>query len=235
MNKTLKLPIIAIIGCDGSGKTTICHELEQWLNSIHPTKLCHLGRQTGNIRRRLIKLPYIGRKLDKNIAKTNKKAKSSDGPNGWVAIGIFIMSLRRVYRFYKMLRLRKKGFYILTDRFPQLSVIGGLDGPDLTTKNPINRTTQILTKLERILYKWMIKHTPDLVIRLNVTLETAQKRKPDHRVESLIKKIDTLQQLTYHGAPIVDIDNNDKPLETTLQEAKTAIVKILHLPHNLIQ
>lgn len=229
MTTKTHLPIIAIIGCDGSGKTTICQELEQWLNTIHPTRLCHLGRQTGNIRRQLIKLPFIGKKLDKNIAKTNKKAKSSKGPNGLIATGIFIMSLRRVYRFCKMLYLRKKGFYILTDRYPQTSIIGGLDGPDLTTKDPVSHITQFLTKLERKLYQWMVNHTPDVVIRLNVTVETAQKRKPDHRIESLIKKIDTLQQLTYNGAPIIDIDNNTQPLDITLQQVKKAVAQTLHL------
>ncbi len=222
-------PIIAIIGCDGSGKTTVCQELERWLNTIHPTKLCHLGRQTGNIRRRLIKFPFIGKKLDKNITKTNKKAKSTEGPKGLLALGIFIMSLRRVYRFYKMLSLRKQGFYILTDRFPQVSVIGGLDGPDLTTKNPTSPMTKFLTKIENMLYHWMISHTPNLVIRLNVTVETAKKRKPDHRIESMIKKINTLQQLTYNGAPIVDIDNNKQSVENTIQQAKEVIANQLHI------
>ncbi|PXY99719.1 nucleoside triphosphate hydrolase [Commensalibacter melissae] len=229
MTQSSTPPIIAIIGCDGSGKTTVCLELERWLNSVHPTKLCHLGRQTGNIRRRLIKLPFLGKKLDKNITKTNKQAKSKKGPNALLALGIFIMSLRRVYRFYRMLSLRKQGFYILTDRFPQVAIIGGLDGPDLTTENPASSITRLLTKLERSLYNWMINHTPDLVIRLNVTVETAQQRKPDHRLESMIKKIGTLQQLTYNGAPIIDIDNNTQPIEETINQAKKAIAKKLNI------
>ena len=139
------------------------------------------------------------------------------------------MSLRRVYRFYRMLSLRKQGFYILTDRFPQVAVIGGLDGPDLTTENPASSITRLLTKLERSLYNWMINHTPDLVIRLNVTVETAQQRKPDHRPESMIKKIGTLQQLTYNGAPIIDIDNNTQPIKETINQAKKAIAEKLNI------
>lgn len=227
MKQDKSLPVIAIIGADGSGKSTVCTELKIWLEARYPVKLCHLGRQTGGIGRMIAKLPFFGKKLDHGIAGKANKARSDKGPKAGVAFIMFLLSLKRVYRFYKMLRLKKQGFLIITDRFPQTSVIGGLDGPDLTVDHPDNIISSYLTKWERKLYYWMTDHKPDLVIRLNVDIDTAMKRKPDHRLSSMVKKIETIQKITFDGAPILDLHSNTQPLEEIIQEAKSAIAEVL--------
>ena len=42
-----KAPIIAVVGSDGSGKSTVSEELLKLMSSYRPTALCHLGKQTG--------------------------------------------------------------------------------------------------------------------------------------------------------------------------------------------
>ncbi|CAI3949136.1 Thymidylate kinase (Tmk) (PDB:3LV8) [Commensalibacter communis] len=227
MKQNVNLPIIAIIGADGSGKSTICSELMTWLEGRYPVRLCHLGRQTGNIGRMIAKLPFLGKKLDHKIAGKANKARSDKGPKAGVACIMFLLSLKRVYRFYKMLRLKKQGFLIITDRYPQISVIGGLDGPDLTIDHPDNIISRWLTQWERRLYRWMADHKPDLVIRLNVDIDTAMKRKPDHRLSSMVKKIESIEKLTFNGAPIIDLYSHKQPLEEIIQEAKNAIREVL--------
>lgn len=227
MKKNQRLPIIAIIGVDGSGKTTVCSEIVMWLQNQYPVRLCHLGRQTGGIGRKIAKLPFLGKNLDNKIAGKANKARSDKGPKAGVAFIMFLLSLKRVYRFYKMLRLKKQGFLIITDRFPQTSVIGGLDGPDLTVDNPASFIARILTRWERRLYNWMTDHKPDLVIRLNVDLETAMQRKPDHRLSSMEKKIATIEVITFKGAPILDLYSHKQPLDEIIQEVKKRITEIL--------
>jgi len=61
-----------------------------------------------------------------------------------------------------------------------------------------------------------------VVIRLNVDLETAYKRKPDHRYASLATKIALVPQLEYQGSPIIDLDST-QPLDTVIDQAKHAI------------
>lgn len=63
-------------------------------------------------------------------------------------------------------------------------------------------------KPERKAFHWMASHKPDLVIKLNVDLEVACARKPDHKRESLARKIAITPQLTFGGAQLVDIDAN---------------------------
>ncbi|MDI2091451.1 nucleoside/nucleotide kinase family protein [Commensalibacter oyaizuii] len=227
MKQHPKLPVIAIIGVDGSGKSTLCNELMVWLKDQYPTRLCHLGRQTGGIARTIARLPFVGKKIDHNIANKTNKARMNKGPNGFVACVMFLLSLKRVYRFCKMLQLEKQGFLILTDRYPQTSVIGGLDGPDMTVDHPKSNIARYLTRLERRLYHWMTDHQPDLVIRLNVDIETAMRRKPDHRLSSITKKIESIQQLTFKDAPILDLNSHQYPIGQIVQQAKDAISKTI--------
>lgn len=225
MNQKLP-PLIAIVGTDGSGKTTLCQILLTWMQQKRPTALCHLGRQTGNIGRTIARVPFIGRKIDKKVQTQTHKAKKDKGPNGLLAIAIFAFSLRRVFRFCKMLRIRKRGIAIITDRFPQVSVREGLEGPDLSLENPKSFIANYLTKIEWQLYRWMADHKPDLVIRLNVDIETAMKRKPDHKPASLERKITSLSKITYNGAPIIDIDAT-LPLQEVVKKAQKAIDDII--------
>ncbi len=76
-----------------------------------------------------------------------------------------------------------------------------------------------LASQERKAFHWMASHKPDLVIKLNVDLEVACARKPDHKRESLARKIAITPQLTFGGAQLVDIDAN-QPLEKVLVDAE---------------
>ena len=72
----------------------------------------------------------------------------------------------------------------------------------------------------------MASYVPDLVIRLNVDLETAFARKPDHKYESLRQKVAATPKLKFNGAKIVDLSSLD-PLETVIAQAKAAIAEML--------
>jgi hypothetical protein len=78
----------------------------------------------------------------------------------------------------------------------------------------------------------MVTHLPDLVIRLNVSLDVAQARKPDHRPASLARKIGDLSRLTFQGAPIVELDA-DAPLQEVEANAKAAIADLLKSKYGL--
>lgn len=78
----------------------------------------------------------------------------------------------------------------------------GLDGPALTFSPENGCVVHMLTALERRLYAWMAHYTPDLVIRLNVDLETVASRKPDHKRSTLARKITDVPILSFGEAPI---------------------------------
>ncbi|MDT8282377.1 MAG: thymidylate kinase, partial [Gammaproteobacteria bacterium] len=53
-------PIIAIIGCDGSGKTTVSEQVLACASEYGAAITAHLGKQSGNVGRALSRLPLIG-------------------------------------------------------------------------------------------------------------------------------------------------------------------------------
>ena len=222
-------PLIAIIGCDGSGKSTVSEEILNWVQGYGPAVAAHLGKQSGNIGRAIAQLPMIGSLLDKFIARktdSTRAQREKKTPGLLVALIIYAFSIRRLRRFKRMMAQRHQGLIIVTDRYPQLEFPGAYDGTGLSVTAPGNWFVRWLARRERVLYEWMTSYRPDLVIRLNVDLDTACARKPDHRRELLRDKVAITPQLTFNGAPIVEIDST-QPLAQVLAEAKAAVAKTL--------
>ena len=228
-NRTTLAPLIAIIGCDGSGKSTVSEEILNWVQVYGPAVAAHLGKQSGNIGRAIAQLPLIGRLLDKFIARktdSTRAQREKKTPGLLVALIIYAFSIRRLRRFKRMMAQRHQGLIIVTDRYPQLEFPGAYDGTGLSVAAPGNCFIRWLARRERVLYEWMTSYRPDLVIRLNVDLDTACARKPDHRRELLRDKVAITPQLTFNGAPIVEIDST-QPLAQVLAEAKVAVANTL--------
>jgi energy-coupling factor transporter ATP-binding protein EcfA2 len=225
MNDSPLPPLIAVIGCDGSGKSTVTEALREWLAATTPTRICHLGKQSGNIGRQIARLPLLGGKLDKSIHAKAQKAQTDKGPGLLEALVIYGFSMRRVRRFHRMMRLRAQGNTIIADRFPQLGVPGPMDGLGLASARQTG-LVGLLSRRERRRYAAMVAYSPDLVLRLNVSLETAIERKPDHRASSLARKIGDVPRLRFGTAPIVELDAH-APLDAVLARAKAAVSELL--------
>jgi len=218
-------PLIAVVGSDGSGKSTVCDALLPWLRESRPTALHHLGKQTGNIGRTIARWPIVGRRLDTAIVSKSGGARDPKGPGVFTALIIYLFSMRRVRRFKRMLEDRRRGITILADRFPQTKVPGPMDGLGLG-KARADGIVGWLARRERRHYEWMEAYRPTLVLRLNVDLATALARKPDHRPSSLKTKVEDVPRLTFNGAPIVDLDSAE-PLDIVIADAKAAIRRVL--------
>ena len=59
------------------------------------------------------------------------------------------------------------------------------------------------------MYGRMASHLPTLVIRINIDIDTALARKPDHARDLLEKKIAVTPILTFGGAPLVELDGRE--------------------------
>jgi thymidylate kinase len=218
-------PLIAVIGSDGSGKSTVCEHLITCVKQYGPAVRVHLGKQAGNVGRAVVKLPVMGNSLGKVIERNQvKAAKTLPGPVPALVITSFV--IRRLLRFRRMLAFRQQGMIILTDRFPQVQIPGAYDGTVFPANAPGSRFVSWLAGRERAAFQWMANHKPDLVIKLNVDLDVAIARKPDHRAESLAKKIAITPQLTFEGAQIVDIDAN-KPIDEVLSATEKAVAQFM--------
>ncbi len=221
-------PVIALVGCDGSGKSTVGTTLLVQLKAERPTAFCHLGKQAGNLGRALDPIPFLGPYVRGKSKKETARTQSGKQASALAAVCGFIFSMRRVVRFMAMRAKYERGLAILTDRYPQNVVPGPMDGPSLAALNRDGMGMRLFSKIERALYGRMARFRPDVVIRLNVDLTTALQRKPDHVPYKLARKIEDLSQVEFAGAPIVDIDAT-APLAEVLTQAKETVRKVLAL------
>lgn len=126
--------VIAIVGCDGSGKSTLTASLVNELAARMPTERIYLGQSSGRIGEWISQLPIIGapfgRYLRSKAAHVHEKP--STPPGNITALVIYLLSCWRAYKFRKMLCKSQQGFLLITDRYPQVEVPGfRFDGPQL--------------------------------------------------------------------------------------------------------
>lgn len=223
-------PLIAIIGCDGSGKSTVSEQILEWIRGYGPAATAHLGKQSGNVGRALTRLPIVGglfgRLIERKVYKVRQFNRENKTPKLLPAFVVVAFTIRRLLRFRRMLAMRKQGLIVVTDRFPQLDFPNAYDGPSLSTTAQGSCFVLWLARQEYKAFQWMTSYRPDLVIRLNVDIDTACARKPDHKRELLTEKIAITPKLKFNGAPIAEIDST-QPLEAVLAETKAAVAKVM--------
>ena len=203
--------LIAFVGCDGSGKSTLSTDILADIAAGRRVELCYLGLGSGAIGERLKRLPLVGAALERRLARKARQTRTRGQkiPGLPTAIVVYLFSVVRLRRFRRMLALRRAGVTVITDRYPQVEVPGFYDGPGLSAARPGNWAVAALARQERRMYDWMASFRPDVVIRLNVDADTAHARKPDHGYELLRQKVNVTPRLRFGGARIVDLDSRE--------------------------
>jgi len=220
--------VIAVIGSDGAGKSTLTLDLVNYLKQKQEAELVYLGQASGAIGDWIQNLKFFGPVLARYLkSKANKVHNKKDqAPDILTAVVIYLLSRWRVHKFKRVLRLNKKGVIVVTDRYPQAEVAGFyFDGTGLGVIKAKGFFVRMLEKKERQLYQWMARYLPALIIRLDVDAKTAQQRKPDHKLKMLEQKTSVIPTLKFNGATILDLDST-APYEDVLASAKKAIEAI---------
>lgn len=224
--------VVAVIGCDGSGKSTLTEDLLTHLRMQGPAELVYLGQSSGIIADRIRSLPLIGVPFGRYLVRKAERAhsKKTTAPDTITTMVIFLLSLWRAHKFRRMLALCRDGIVVITDRYPQAQTPGFyFDGPGLGAVNVQNWLARKLAAREQRLYQWMADHVPALVIRLNIDADTAHSRKPDHKLAMLRDKAAVIPTLHFNGAHILDLNGCD-PYSQVLDAALQAISVALTTP-----
>lgn len=218
--------VIAVIGCDGSGKSTLTADLFAHFQKDRATRLEYLGQDSGNILRAILRVPLIGPLVGRYLVRKSKRAHAegdkSAEPDVSTAVVVYLLSRWRRRKFRRMLKHQRQGTTIITDRYPQAEATGFyFDGPGLVVTAQSSGLLRWLAAREAQLYADMAAHVPALLIRLNIDAETAHARKPDHKLAMLRDKTRVIPTLTFNGAPILDLDAT-APYADVLQTAIAA-------------
>ena len=200
-------PLIAVVGSDGSGKSTLSADLLAHVQQTRNATSGYLGLGSGEQGRRIARWPIVGPPLHRFLDGIADRLREPGEPiPGMIAARYALnKSKTRRAKFEGLLERRRAGVTIVTDRYPQLEVPGLHDGPILAGRATSARLASMQAE-ERALYAEMAAFVPTLVIRLHVDVDTVMARKPDHDRALITRKVETVPLPTFNGAPIVDID-----------------------------
>jgi len=223
--------IIAVVGCDGSGKSTLTADLLARLGAERPTEFIYLGQSSGNILTWILGIPLVGAPLGRYLKNRSKRAHGKEDKDTsqdlTTAMVMYLLSRWRNHKFKRMLALERSGKLVIADRYPQAEVPGFyFDGTGLAETPTTKGLVRWLARRELRLYRKMASHLPALLIRLNIDAETAHARKPDHKLSMLQDKIRVIPTLHFNGARILDLDGTTpypQVLEAALAAAHEAI------------
>lgn len=234
--------IVAIIGADGAGKSTLTGEVGNWLSRQCWVITAYGGSGAGSAslaRRSLERLARLTRTVmsrgtGKPVRQTGAASAASSEPlplhasltlkNLWKAMWVMSLARERRRRVKNSWRARAQGAVVLADRHPQTQFPGLSDGPQLKAwRAAKSALLRLAAERERRAFEAMDRYQPDVVIKLLVSAEVALGRKPARSEAQLRRKIEVVRALKYPPATRVIEVNADLPLEQVLLQVKRAI------------
>jgi thymidylate kinase len=220
--------MVALVGSDGSGKSTVSRSLLEWLHYKLDAHFYYMGSGDGAagwVQRVRRGLSRIWRKTKKprtgNSAKTKDQKSASILTKLWRSLDLLL--LRRKLRLLRRgKRLADLGSIILLDRYPQEQFNAICDGP----RQQDGVGFGWAARSERALFAEAAKLGPDLVIKLSIDPEIAHRRKPDHDLNVVRRKCAIIDDLSFPQADVVVVDAAMAP-DKVLLAAKNAIWEYL--------
>ena len=220
--------LIAVVGSDGTGKSTLTVDLVRNLQKKRVTERRYLGLISGEDGDKIKRLPIIGVWLERRLAaKSDKTQRMSNKPPAlWAALIMYGFSLWRASNLQKVIRLAQSGVLVISDRYPQAEISGFYyDGPGIGVERAKGWLMSRLAESERRLYQQMALIRPQLILRLDIDVDTAYARKPDHSYEELEDKISAMVRIQYNGSRIIELDAR-APYDEVLAKALDSITAV---------
>ncbi len=234
--------IIAFVAVDAAGKSTLVFETGRWLGKVFAVRTVHVGKPPSSWRTAPVNLALrLARRLFPQIRHRRHETPSgSTHPGGSQlgaeeslllnnAISAVTLAWDRRNLTIKARRWATHGEIVICDRYPS-EIIGAMDSPRLREQSTAGGTKAALynwlVRVEQRLYQQI--PPPDIVLRLGVSLETAQQRSRE-RLKSAKDDDDYLearhrQSREWHKAGtkyLYDIDAERSLAETILDVKKT--------------
>lgn len=223
--------VVAVVGIDGSGKTTLVTAIRQWLESEVDVLPIYFG--TGGGRPSLLLLPFkllvptVTRALGTKPAGSSHGTVTDSSPDPLysilLAVWASVLSVEKRMKLVAARRGADRGMIVVADRFPQDQIIDFNDAPLLPR---LAKVPAWLRRFEASSYALARRLPPDLVIKLQATPEVIMTREPDMDPLVVRRRVPALQQLTFGGTMVVNLDAG-QPLADVIGSAKAAIWQML--------
>jgi thymidylate kinase len=228
-------PKVALIGADGSGKSTMTKLLYKWLTWKLDVQLFYMGSKKPS---RLSDWSYIVFRMARrsHTILSGVVGEKSLPARGLASLGqmlFYAHHLSLAHDRYQRYRESQKeaavGSFVMYDRYP---LEAPLDGPKihLLADGNDSRLGRAFAKVEERIYQKI--GPPDHYIVLDVSPEVSLERKPDHDGEAIRAKSQLLRKfMTTAGHPSASFDlihiDADLPFAEVVDQLKRSVWQLL--------
>lgn len=219
---------IAVVGGDGSGKTTLIRSLCPWLGQVFEIMQVHLGKPHWSLLTilvrsflKMVRLISAQPFLEAPLIYTNDQEKIKFPGYPW-AIREVYTARDRYLTYRKALRFATNGGIVISDRFP-LPGIHFMDGPQIERMYGSGKKgwwIQWLIRQEKKYYRYVRR--PDLMIVLRVDPRIAAQRKGEEDKESVVARSNEIWVHNW-DLPNTHIIDASLPPEDVLGKVKALI------------
>lgn len=223
--------VVAIMGCDGAGKSTTINYLYREYRKKIDVKTIYFGSGDGSSS--LVRKPLLffakrigGRGFGKSVEKMkNHRTLKSRVYSVAKVIWAITLAMEKMKKLREMTKARNRGMLVITDRYPQIVVLGYNDGPLLAKYLESNNSFfRRIAQWEYKIYERSTFNPPDLLIKLVVPTDIAIRRKPEMTVEEIEKKKAAVRAVNVSRSVEVDTSVN---LKRSLGEIMSCIWEVI--------
>ncbi len=233
--------IIAIVGPEATGKSTILEKIRGWLGKEFAVLTFHTGKPPSTFMTFFpnVFMPILRKKYSKfrtcnieaNIQNDSNESLSKKRLTVYAVRSLMIAFDRRAL-LKRIYRKASRGCIVICDRYPTPN-FGAMDSAQLDLSSKSIRESRILlalAKIERRMYQQM--PLPDLVIQLTLPVDVAVRRnvvrnKVEIEDEDYVRRRHLQSKLQNYSLSFVKKVDTNKDLKVTMPIIKKAIWKQL--------
>ncbi|HUQ96056.1 MAG TPA: hypothetical protein VM010_00220 [Chitinophagaceae bacterium] len=225
--------IVALIGADGSGKSTVIRNLQATFQKKLDVYTVYLGNGRIGTKSWTRKVLLYSKKMaakpkpvvQTESVKMKKVTLRGFKANLFTCLQALVIAQERYKNLRRIQAAKKRGMLVLCDRFPQNQTPGYNDGPllhaFLTSPHFLYR---LMAKREARIYAKAQSNPPDLVLKLVADPDVIKERKPSlASMQVLEKKVNGIKELTFTESCRVVTINAMQPLDVVLRMVKKEI------------
>ncbi len=222
--------VVAILGCDGAGKSTTLTYVKKEFNKKIDVASIYFGSGDGScsLFRKPMKLVAkkvggkgVGHAVEKEYAENKNISLKSRVYSLAKVMWALALASEKKTKHKQMVKARNNGLLVLTDRYPQSNMPGASDGPLLSRYQNKTGILKVISDWEKKVYKSFSINPPDLTVKLIVPTDIAITRKPEMTVEEIENKKSIVMgiEISEHTAVI----DTSRPFEITRGEVMKLI------------